>query len=164
MNWDSSTIWIIIAVVALLALYFYNRSRPAPRGTYDDKHTRSSGSIGGGDRAYDDPAHRSSGSIGGGNRAYDAPEHESRGSIGGGPNSQPTTSHGNGERIADRDLNRDLNRDLDRDFDRGIDRNSPLERLADDRAHQGNTPSHNQTDGERQHDDERFRSKGSIGG
>ncbi len=79
---DSSTIIIIIVVVALLALYIFRRSRPAPRGTYDDKRARSSGSIGGGTRAYDDPEHRSSGSIGGGQRSYDSPEHKSRGSIG----------------------------------------------------------------------------------
>jgi len=83
---DSTTIWIIIAVVALLAFFLYNRNRPAPPGTYDDRRTRSSGSIGGGDRAYDAPNQRSSGSIGGGQRGHDAPEHESRGSIGGSPN------------------------------------------------------------------------------
>lgn len=173
MNWDSSTIWIIVAVVALLALYFYNRSRPAPRGTYDDQHTRSSGSIGGGQRAHDDPAHRSSGSIGGGQRGYDAPEHESRGSIGGSTTqTQHSTNAMNGERTVERDLNRDLNRDLERDFDRGIDHNSPnspLERLADERTHQGNAATHNPLDsdqqpGERQHNDDRFKSKGSIGG
>ena len=80
---DFTTILIIVAVIALAALYFYNRSRPAPRGTYDDKEVRSSGSIGGGTRAYDDEEVRSSGSIGGGTRAYDTPEHASRGSIGG---------------------------------------------------------------------------------
>jgi hypothetical protein len=85
---DSTTIWIIIAVLALLALFFYNRSRSAPRGAYDDKNTRSSGSIGGGTRAYDDKNTRSSGSIGGGQRGYDSPEHESRGSIGGNPTHQ----------------------------------------------------------------------------
>lgn len=79
---DSSTIIIIIIVLALLALYLFRRSRPAPRGTYDEKRTRSSGSIGGGTRAYDDPKHRSRGSIGGGQRSYDSPEHKSRGSIG----------------------------------------------------------------------------------
>lgn len=82
---DSTTIIIVIIIVALLALYLFRRSRPAPRGTYDDENVRSSGSIGGGTRAYDDPEHRSSGSIGGGQRGYDSPERESRGSIGGSP-------------------------------------------------------------------------------
>ena len=79
---DFTTILIIVAVIALAALYFYNRSRPAPHGTYDDKVVRSSGSIGGGTRAYDDEKVRSSGSIGGGPRAYDDREHTSGGSIG----------------------------------------------------------------------------------
>lgn len=82
---DTTTIIVIVAVVALLALFLYNRSRPAARGTYDDKNVRSSGSIGGGTRAYDDKNVRSSGSIGGGTRAYDAPSTHSGGSIGGGP-------------------------------------------------------------------------------
>ena len=82
---DSTTIWIIIAVIALVAFFLYNRNRPAPRGTYDDRNTRSSGSIGGGKRSYDDPNHRSSGSIGGGQRGHDDPEHARRGSIGGDP-------------------------------------------------------------------------------
>lgn len=149
MNWDSSTIWIIVAVVALLALYFYNRSRPAPRGSYDDKNTRSSGSIGGGDRAYNDAAHRSSGSIGGGQRGYDTPEHESRGSIGGGPATpRTTTAPANGNRTVERELNR------------GIDLGNPLERT--NQAH--TTAPHTNANDERQPDDERFRSKGSIGG
>lgn len=158
MNWDSSTVWIVVAVIALLALYFYNRSRPAPRGTYDDKNTRSSGSIGGGDRAYDDKNKRSSGSIGGGQRGYDTPEHESRGSIGGGPTSaHTTTAPVNGNRTIERELNR------------GIDRDSPLERLADERANQAHSTTHttaprNNASDEHQPDDERFRSKGSIGG
>lgn len=121
---DSTTIWIIIAVVALLALFLYNRNRPAPRGTYDDRHARSSGSIGGGDRAYDDPGHRSSGSIGGDQRGYDAPEQESRGSIGGSDNQHSALN----ERHDDTDTTR--------------------ERIGS----------------QRQHDDERFKSKGSIGG
>lgn len=62
---NSTTLWIILAVVVLVALYLYNRSRPAPRGTYDDPNVRSSGSIGGGPRANDDPNFTSSGSIGG---------------------------------------------------------------------------------------------------
>jgi hypothetical protein len=65
-----------------VAIYLFRRSRPAPRGTYDDENVRNSGSIGGGTRAYDDPKTRSSGSIGGRDRGYDSPEHESGGSIG----------------------------------------------------------------------------------
>ena len=159
MNLDSSTIWIIIAVVALLALYFYNRSRPAPRGTYDDKDTRSSGSIGGGSRAYDDPDQRSSGSIGGGQRSYDAPNQESRGSIGGSTTSQRTTNQVNSDRTIERDVDRDLDRDA-----RGIDRNGPLERLPDERIQPVKETAHNQDGSQRGHDDDRFKSKGSIGG
>jgi hypothetical protein len=85
---DSTTMLIIGAIVVLAAVYLYNRSRPAARGTYDDKNVRSSGSIGGGTRAYDDESVRSSGSIGGSKvKAYDSPEHSSRGSIGGQPTS-----------------------------------------------------------------------------
>ena len=157
MNLDSSTIWIIIAVVALLALYFYNRSRPAPRGTYDDKHTRSSGSIGGGSRAYDDPDQRSSGSIGGGQRGYDAPAHESQGSIGGSTTSQRPPNQVHSDITSERNFDRDLERNS-----RGIDRDSPLERLADERAHSVKEATHNQD--QRHQDDERFKSKGSIGG
>jgi len=62
---NSTTLWIILAVVAVVALYLYNRNRPAPRGTYNDPNFNSSGSIGGGPRAHDDPNFRSSGSIGG---------------------------------------------------------------------------------------------------
>jgi hypothetical protein len=79
---DSTTIIIIGIVVILIAIYLFRRSRPAPRGTYDDESVRSSGSIGGGTRAYDDPNHRSSGSIGGKERGYNSPEHKSSGSIG----------------------------------------------------------------------------------
>lgn len=85
---DTTTVIIIVAVIALIAFWFYNRNKPAPRGTYDDKNTRSSGSIGGGTRAHDDPNVRSSGSIGGGTRAYDTPDHTSGGSIGGGQRSE----------------------------------------------------------------------------
>ena len=126
---DSTALWIIIAVVAILAFFFYNRSRPAPPGTYNDPNRRSSGSIGGGNRAYDDPNRRSRGSIGGGNRAYDAPEHESRGSIGGSPNRHNDPDEQHDERHHD-----------DRDITR--------ERIGS----------------QRKHDDERFKSKGSIGG
>ncbi|MEZ4731993.1 MAG: hypothetical protein R3E79_33160 [Caldilineaceae bacterium] len=122
---DSTTILVIVVVVALIAWFFYNRSRPAPRGTYDDKRTRSSGSIGGGNRAYDDPAHRSSGSIGGGSRSYDSPKQESHGSIGGSP-----SSHSN----------------------------------RTERGQRHNDAIRDRDDSERHHDDERFKSKGSIGG
>jgi hypothetical protein len=80
---DGMTIGIIVLVIAAIAFYIYQRSRPAPRGTYDDPKVRSSGSIGGGTRAYDDKDVRSSGSIGGGPRAYDTPEHRSEGTIAG---------------------------------------------------------------------------------
>ena len=89
---DSTMIITIIVLLILLGLYLYNRNKPAPRGTYDDKDHRSSGSIGGGTRAYDDKDHRSSGSIGGGERAYDSPEHKSSGSIGGDNRSERRTS------------------------------------------------------------------------
>lgn len=157
MNLDSSMIWIVIAVVALLAFYFYNRSRPAPRGTYDDKHMRSSGSIGGGNRAYDDPEQRSSGSIGGGQRGYDAPAQESHGSIGGSTTSQRPPNQVHSDRMSERKLDDDLERNS-----RGIDRDSPLDRLPDERAHPVKEATHNQD--ERHQDDERFKSKGTIGG
>jgi hypothetical protein len=80
---DWSTTLILIVAVALLALFLYNRRRPAPRGTYNDRDVQSSGSIGGGPKAYDKPEVESSGSIGGGPRAHDDAEHKSSGSIGG---------------------------------------------------------------------------------
>ncbi len=84
---DMTTILMIGGVILLIALFLFNRNRPAARGTYDDKKARSSGSIGGGTRAYDEPESRSSGSIGGGagnsTRAYDSPDHKSSGSIDG---------------------------------------------------------------------------------
>ncbi len=86
---DTTTIIVILAVVVLLGLFLFNRNRPARRGTYDDKNTRSSGSIGGGARAHDDAEVRSSGSIGGGTRGNNSPQHSSGGSIGGGPVSRP---------------------------------------------------------------------------
>lgn len=141
---DTTTI-IIIAVVALVALFLYNRSRPAARGTYDDKDVRSSGSIGGGTRAYDDEKVRSSGSIGGGTRAYDAPDTRSSGTIGGNPNTQSASAQREREERIENDatLNK-LNND-----------NSP-------RLNENLTREH----AEKLHknDDERFRSKGSIGG
>jgi hypothetical protein len=80
---DWTTILIIVVALALLALFLYNRSRPAPPGTYNDRDLQSGGSIGGGRRTYDDPDVESSGSIGGGKRAHDDPGLRSRGSIGG---------------------------------------------------------------------------------
>lgn len=78
--------WIILLLIAAVAaIYLYNRNRTPPAGTYDDKNTRSSGSIGGGTRAHDSPDVRSGGSIGGGAKTYDSPDHESSGSIGGQP-------------------------------------------------------------------------------
>lgn len=78
-------ILIVLAVVALAAVIWYQRRQPRPRGTYDDKDVRSSGSIGGSKtRAYDDEDVRSSGSIGGARKgAYDDDETTSGGSIGG---------------------------------------------------------------------------------
>lgn len=80
---DFSTLLLIaVVVLSLIGLYFYNRGRPAPHGTYDDKKYRSRGSIGGGKRSYDDPDYRSSGSIGGGPEAHDDEKFKSGGSIG----------------------------------------------------------------------------------
>lgn len=139
---DTTTIIVIVAVVALVALWLYNRSRPAARGTYDDKDVRSSGSIGGGTRAYDDKSVRSSGSIGGGTRAYDAPEVKSSGSIGGSPAARvERAEHSN------RDTNiSNLNDDDD---------DTPRLNETLTREHAANT---------HKNDDERFKSKGSIGG
>ena len=83
---DETTIIIILGVLLLLGYILYTRSRPAPPGTYDDEDVRSSGSIGGRQKAYDDKDVRSSGSIGDGDegaKAYDDPEHRSGGSFGG---------------------------------------------------------------------------------
>jgi hypothetical protein len=88
---DWTTILGIILVIALIALYLYNRNRIEPQGTYDDKDYRSRGSIGGSkERDYDDPDFRSGGSIGGdptkekkGTKSYDSPDYKSGGSIGG---------------------------------------------------------------------------------
>ncbi|NLF65816.1 MAG: hypothetical protein GX579_14580 [Chloroflexi bacterium] len=77
-------IWILLVVVALAALIWYQRRQPRPRGTYDDEDVRSSGSIGGSRTgAYDEEDVRSSGSIGGSREgAYDDDETTSGGSIG----------------------------------------------------------------------------------
>jgi len=152
---DSTTLLIVGIVVALLAFYFYNRSKPAARGTYDDKSARSSGSIGGGTRAYDDESVRSSGSIGGGSgtRAYDAPEVESSGSIGG----QPTTTRSETTRTTTtRSTGSGLKADDDRDQDRTSD--NRLKRLDDDR--EDDQPQRRKG---RANDDENFKSGGSFG-
>jgi hypothetical protein len=79
---DTTTL-IILGVIILIALYLFNRNRVQPRGTYDDKDSRSSGSIGG-SPAYDDEDYRSGGSIGGSSQTdYDSPDYDSTGSIGG---------------------------------------------------------------------------------
>jgi hypothetical protein len=96
---DSTTLLIIVGVILfLVAMYFFNRNRPQPRGTYDDKNYQSGGSIGGGQRTYDDPDFHSGGSIGGtgspsprasgessssGSKTYDDDRFKSGGSIGG---------------------------------------------------------------------------------
>jgi hypothetical protein len=100
---------IVIAVILLIAWYFFNRNRVAPRGTYDDENYRSSGGIGG-QPDYDDPNFRSTGSIGGSNRpSYDAPDVESRGSIGGAPAS---SSRPRAEAAPDRDRPRHDSKDF----------------------------------------------------
>lgn len=139
---DTTTLIIIGVIVALLAIFLIRRSRPAPRGTYDDENVRSSGSIGGGTRAYDDPATRSSGSIGGKDRGYDSPDHESRGSIG----------------AADRE--RRLDRDefgSERRNERDLDRTADDERITTERTRR------RLRNEEREHDDDRFKSGGSFG-
>jgi hypothetical protein len=82
---DNTWLWIILAIIAVAAIVWYQRRQPRPHGTYDDKDVRSSGSIGGSrTRAYDDKDVRSSGSIGGSREgAYDDDETRSGGSIGG---------------------------------------------------------------------------------
>lgn len=90
---DTGIILIGIVIIALIALYFYNRNKPAPQGTYDDKDLRSDGSIGGGTRAHDDPDLRSSGSIGGGTRGYDSNKVDSGGSIGGQQRTENSRAH-----------------------------------------------------------------------
>ena len=139
---DTTTIIIIALVVILVAMFLFRRSRPAPRGTYDDENVRSSGSIGGGTRAYDDPTTRSSGSIGGKDRGYDSPDHESSGSIG----------------AADRERRLDREGRLDRDTPRdelGVERDD--EPIATEGTRRSRPTE------ERQHDDDRFKSGGSFG-
>ena len=141
---DTTTIIVIVAVVALLALFLYNRSRPAAHGTYDDKNVRSSGSIGGGTRAYDDENVRSSGSIGGGTRAYDTPSTHSGGSIGGGP-STPVEPE---PRVSNRTTTNNLATDRAPQSSERVN-----EKLTREHAEKA-----------QQNDDERFKSKGSFGG
>jgi len=173
---ETTTIIIIIAVIALLGFYLYNRSRPAPRGTYDDKATRSSGSIGGGTRANDDPNVRSSGSIGGGTRGHNSPQHSSGGSIGGGPASRPPRE----ERVTTRPDLREDDDQLRHNRADGSDRTRTLPDLniresADERQLRNATPVRDLDDdhadrlererAERQRKEgDEFRSGGSFGG
>lgn len=173
---DTTTIIVIIAVLALLGFYLYNRSRPAPRGTYDDKNTRSSGSIGGGTRAHDDPNVRSSGSIGGGTRGHNSPQHSSGGSIGGGPSSRPPRD----ERVTTRP---DIREDYDQQERRMPDQSDRVRTLpnldigesAEERQVRNANSPHNDHDNEadrlerereerRRKDSGEFRSGGSFGG
>ncbi len=121
---DLGTIGIIVVVVALIALFIYNRSRPAPHGTYDDKKVSSSGSIGGGTRAHDDESVRSSGSIGGGAgnrgggvRAYDSESTTSGGTIGGSSQAERRNRAGAGQSSR---INDDINDDRDDDDNDGV--------------------------------------------
>lgn len=145
---DTTMIIIVIAAVALIGFWLYNRNKPAPRGTYDDKNVRSSGSIGGGTRAHDDPNVRSSGSIGGGTRAHDAREHGSGGSIGG----QQRTENSSVARPRSTSQQRTDVREL-RNTEAEADR--PLRPL--------NNGAHDEEQDEKKRDDQ-FRSGGSFGG
>lgn len=161
---DTTTIIVIVAVVVLVGLFLYNRNRPASRGTYDDKNTRSSGSIGGGTRAHDDPEVRSSGSIGGATRGHNSPEHSSGGSIGGGPSSRPAR--------ADRPTVRpNTQEDLDRQ-EQPI-RDNGVRTLPDLDISNNGTPGFDDNNDDRlareraarqRKDSEDFKSGGSIGG
>ena len=171
---DTTTIIVIVAVVVLIGLFLYNRNRPARRGTYDDKNTRSSGSIGSGTRAHDDPEVRSGGSIGGGARGHNSPQHSSGGSIGGGPVSRPvredtpvTRTQPNTREDFDRvDRNtRDLNEPI---HDNGVRTLPDLDISGD---HPNRDLNHNDDDrlvreraARQRKDSEDFKSGGSIGG
>lgn len=161
---DTTTIIIIVAVVALLALFLYNRSRPAPRGTYDDKNSRSSGSIGGGTRAHDDENVRSSGSIGGGTRAYDTPSTSSGGSIGGGPSTPSTRAHHveANDRLSTLAEEPEIHTNERRSGDKVNER---LVREHSENTRSETTHSENNTEGEnaRKNDDPRYKSNGSFG-
>ena len=146
---DTTTIIIVVAVIALIAFWLYNRNKPAPRGTYDDKNVRSSGSIGGGTRAHDDPNVRSSGSIGGGSRAYDTPAHTSGGSIGG---RQRTENHHAAE--PNSSPRQHANAQEPREAGPGLDEPLPPRNRGIEQ---------NETPDEKRRDDE-FRSGGSFGG
>lgn len=173
---DTTTIIVIVAVLALVGFYLYNRSRPAPRGTYDDKDTRSSGSIGGGTRAHDDPNVRSSGSIGGGTRGNNAPEHSSGGSIGGGPASRPPRDEQTTLRPEFREDDEQLARNRSEPSNRvrtvpDVDDGGSAEERQSRNANILN-PSHDEEadrlarerDERRRKDSETFRSGGSFGG
>jgi len=135
---DSTTIMIIIAVLALLGIYLYNRSRPAPRGTYDDRQLNSGGSIGGGPRAHDDPKLHSSGSIGGKDRGYDSTNHESGGTIG-----------ASAERA--------------RREHRMTAEGSPVDEFVDDKTMTSPEENNRRPSQSQRQDDERLRSSGSLG-
>jgi hypothetical protein len=160
---DTTTIIVIVAVIALLAFYLYNRRKPAPRGTYDDKDMRSSGSIGGGPRAHDDANLRSSGSIGGGTRSYDSPEHTSGGSIGGRQRTENQTN-----RAAVQPMPRRPMGETDRDsFTADEDRDNLLPPLtngiqSETDVRVNRQPNHNQPDNQEEND--KHRSSGSFGG
>ncbi|HRW06429.1 MAG TPA: hypothetical protein P5121_15100 [Caldilineaceae bacterium] len=159
---DTTAILIGIVIIALLAFYFYNRSKPAPRGTYDDKRTRSSGSIGGGTRAHDDPNVRSSGSIGGGTRGHDSPEHRSGGSIGG---RQQSENEPNVRRV-EPEQTRTVDPDRDEVGVNGAHRNSTLPRLPDQPEpadRERNVQRSDDPAAQEKRKDE-FRSGGSFGG
>ena len=165
---DTTTIIVIIAVVLMLGFYLYNRSRPAQRGTYDDKNARSSGSIGGGTRANDDPEVRSSGSIGGGTRAHNSPQQRSGGSIGGGPASRPPREEVEERPAARPSIREDIER---RDRveplrDNGVRTLPPLDLDNDNvTADRDNEDRLVRERAERQRkDNEDFKSGGSIGG
>lgn len=159
------SMWMIIglAVLVLLGLYFFRRSRPAPQGTYDDKSVRSSGSIGGGTRAYDSPDHRSSGSIGGEQRGVDSPAHRSGGSIGG--DSVVTRE----ELETDKEIRRNERRsDEIRSGETGTrDSNGNrrvLPSLLEDEDEEKDVSRSGSASDRRRYDDDKHRSGGSFGG
>jgi hypothetical protein len=148
---DTTTILIILGIIVLLAALFM-RNRVAPRGTYDDPNARSSGSIGGGARAYEDPDVRSGGSFGGGPRAYDDPAATNSGtfggSSGGGNTANPDTYDEPGVRSGGAFGGTEINQ-------AGVPIGGKASNPTPDREKDPNRP---------RHDDEDFKSKGSIGG